>query len=128
MPRPICAVSLARRLLWPPVMFSGLLQDLRNGARLLARNPGFTFIAVLSLAVGIGANTATFSFADALLLRPLPVPQASEVVTVGSLNVATGDTDVLRTSYRDYVDLRDASDIFAGGLTAFEDILRCSSR
>jgi hypothetical protein len=50
-----------------------LLQDLRTGARLLARNPGFTFIAILSLAIGIGANTATFSFADGLLLRPLPV-------------------------------------------------------
>jgi putative ABC transport system permease protein len=96
-------------------------QDLRNGARLLARNPGFTFIAVLSLAVGIGANTATFSFADAFLLRPLPVPEPSDVVNVGFVNVATGDTDVLQTSYRDYVDLRDASDSFAGGLTAFEN-------
>ena len=100
----------------------GLVQDLRSGARLLARNPGFTLIAVLSLAVGIGANTATFSFADALLLRPLPVPQPNEVVTVGSMNVATGGTDLLRASYRDYVDLRDASASFAGGLVAFEDI------
>ncbi len=103
-------------------MLTGLLQDLRSGARLLARNPGFTLIAVISLAVGIGANTATFSFADALLLRPLPVSQPNEVVTVGSMNVATGGTDLLRASYRDYVDLRDASASFAGGLAAFEDI------
>lgn len=103
-------------------MLSGFLQDLRTGARLLARSPGFTLIAVLSLAVGIGANTATFSFADGLLLRPLPVPDASEVVTVGSVNVATGGTDVLRVSYPDYVDLRDGSASFAGGLAAFEDI------
>ena len=97
-----------------------VLQDLRSGARLLARNPGFTFIAIVSIAIGVGANTATFSFADGLLLRPLLVPQASEVVTVGSMNVATGGTDVLQTSYPDYVDLRDASDSFAGNLTAFE--------
>ena len=103
-------------------MPSGFLQDLRTGARLLARSPGFTLIAVLSLAIGIGANTATFSFADGLLLRPLPVPDASEVVTVGSVNVATGGTDVLRVSYPDYVDLRDATASFAGGLVAFEDI------
>ena len=103
-------------------MLPGLLQDFRNGVRLLARSPGFTFIAVISLAIGIGANTATFSFADALLLRPLPVRDASAVVTVGSINVATGGTDLLRTSYRDYVDLRDTTASFAGGLAAIEDI------
>jgi predicted permease len=101
------------------MMLSGLLQDIRIGARQLARNPSFTLIAVVSLGVGIGANTATFSFADGLLLRPLPVPDASEVVSVGSLNVATGGTNALRVSYPDYVDLRDATASFAGGLVAF---------
>jgi putative ABC transport system permease protein len=103
-------------------MLSGAFQDLRIGARQLARNPGFTLIAVLSLAIGIGANTATFSFADGMLLRPLPVPDPSEVVTVGSVNVASGSTDMLRVSYPDYVDLRDGTTSFAGGLTAFEDM------
>ena len=103
-------------------VLSGFLQDLRIGARQLARNPGFTLIAVLSLGIGIGANTATFSFADGLLLRPLPVPDPSEVVTVGSVNVAAGSTDMLRVSYPDYTDLRDGTTSFAGGLTAFEDI------
>jgi predicted permease len=101
-------------------MLSGLVQDFRGGARLFARNPGFTFIAVLSLAVGIGANTATFSFADGLLFRPLPVPDPEEVITVGSINVATGGTSTLLASYPDYIDLRDAIEGFAGGLTAFE--------
>src|SRR5688572_32947733 len=87
-------------------MLSGFLQDIRIGARQLARNPTFALIAVLSLGVGIGANTATFSFADGLLLRPLPVPDPSEVVSVGSLNVATGGTNALRVSYPDYVDLQ----------------------
>jgi len=77
---------------------------------------------VLSLGIGIGANTATFSFADGLLLRPLPVPNPSEVVTVGSVNVAAGSTDMNRISYPDYVDLRDGTTSFAGGLAAFEDI------
>jgi predicted permease len=103
-------------------MLSGFLQDIRTGTRLLARSPGFTLIAVLSLGIGVGANTATFSFADGLLLRPLPVDDASEVVTVGSMNASTAGTDVLRVSYPDYVDLRDATVSFAGGLAAYEDM------
>src|SRR5687767_1986494 len=103
-------------------MPSSLLQDLRTGARLFARNPGFTLIAVLSLAVGIGANSATFSFADGVLLRPLPVPDAQKVVTVGSINVATGGTNLLRSSYPDYVDLRDATESFAGRLAALDEL------
>ncbi len=60
-------------------------QDVRYGVRLLAATPGFTSIAVLSLAIGIGANCAIFSFADALLLRPLPVARPGEVFTVGPI-------------------------------------------
>src|SRR5512133_1060792 len=61
-----------------------LWQDFRYGFRLLAASPGFTIVAVLSLAIGIGANCAIFSFADALLLRPLPVARPGEVFTAGS--------------------------------------------
>src|SRR6478672_3682160 len=61
-----------------------LWQDLRYGCRVLIGNPGFTTVAVLSIAIGIGANCAIFSFADALLLRPLPVPRPGELLTVGS--------------------------------------------
>ena len=61
----------------------GLRQDIRYGCRMLAKNPAFTIVAVLSLAIGIGANCAVFSFADTLLLRPLTVPRPAEVLTVG---------------------------------------------
>ncbi len=63
-------------------IFEELLQDLRYGARTLAKNPGFTTIAVLALAVGIGANTAMFSVVYGILLRPLPYPDADRVAAV----------------------------------------------
>ena len=66
-------------------MLEATLTDLRYGLRLLARTPGFTAVAVLSLALGIGANTAIFTLIDAVLLRTLPVKNPQELV---SLNVA----------------------------------------
>ena len=96
-----------------------LWKDVRHGLRMLAASPSFTIVAVLSLAIGIGANSAIFSFADALLLRPLPVARPGEVLTVGSrstIEVLNGST--LVSSYRDFVDIRDRNKSF-DGLAAF---------
>lgn len=94
------------RAVWGWTWIERLRQDLRYGARALARDPGFTFVAVVSLAVGVGVTCAMFSVADLALLRPLPVPRPDEVLTVGSSR--TGDTpDILQASYPDYRDLRD---------------------
>src|SRR5580700_4463159 len=93
-----------------------LWNDIRYGLRMLAANPGFTAVAILSLAIGIGANTSTFSLADAMLLRPLPVSHPSQVVRVLSTSHARKYEAV---SYPDYVDFRDQVKAFSG-LAAYE--------
>jgi predicted permease len=97
------------------IWFEHLWQDVRYGARMLARAPAFTLVAVLSLAIGIGANCAIFSFADALLLRPLPVARPGDVVTVGStMTLEALGASALESSYPDYADVRDRSKSFDG--------------
>jgi predicted permease len=93
-----------------------LFKEIRQAIRLLAKNPGFTAIAALSLALGIGANSAIFSLADAILLRPLPVPHASQVLSV---RTETPSTPLDGVSFPEYRDIRDKNQSLAG-LVAFQ--------
>ena len=97
-------------------MIDGFLQDLKHGARMLVKNPGFTLVAVASIAIGVGANAAMFSLADGLVLRPLQVPRAGEIVAVSAVapraNESFASTRLL--SYPDYRDLRDRAQSFDG--------------
>lgn len=70
------------REVWLLPRFENLLRDFKSSARLLKNSPGFTLIAVITLTLGIGANTAIFSLIDGLLLRPLPVPHANRLVVL----------------------------------------------
>ena len=88
-----------------------MIKDLQHGFRVLMKNPGFTIIAVISIAIGVGANAAMFSVADGLVFRPLPVPRSGEVVSILGQARDTGFGN-RRVSYPDYVDLRDRSKSF----------------
>ncbi|MCI0387432.1 MAG: ABC transporter permease [Acidobacteria bacterium] len=82
-----------------------LIQDLRYGARMLLKKPGFTLIAVITLALGIGANTAIFSVVNAVLLRPLPFKEPDRLMTVWSSDLRRGDRQG-NVSYPDLIDWR----------------------
>ncbi len=102
-----------------------LLQDIRYGFRMLVKSPAFTSVAVLTLALGIGANTAIFTLVNALMLKMLPVKSPQELIIVGDPTVAnqrstgTPQTDVF--SYPLYKELRDHNSVFSGLSSASSD-------
>ena len=89
-----------------------LWQDLRYGVRMLAKNPGFTVVAVLTLAVGIGANTAIFSYLNAWLIKPLPYPQADRLFIFESHDKKRGWTAESVTSTASFLDFQKQNTLF----------------
>ncbi len=87
------------------------LQDLRYGIRLLLKTPGFTAVAVASLALGIGLNSAVFSVVDGMFLRPPAVQQPQQLVWIYSRAPERSGGSI---SYMEYLDLREQSDVFSG--------------
>ena len=92
-------------------LMGNLLQDARFGVRMLTKNPAFSVIAILTLAIGIGANTAIFSVANAVLFRPLPYRDPSRLVTVMDTK-ASEKLDWLWTTQANFVEWRRRADVF----------------
>jgi putative ABC transport system permease protein len=88
------------------------MNDVRFALRQLRKTPGFTFVAVVTLALGIGANTAIFSLINGVLLRPLPFPDAERIIYFEGKNPAAGITDS-NISYLDFTDWSQQTDLFA---------------
>ena len=99
---------------------ANLLQDLKYGVRMLVKNPGFTAIAVLTLALGISANTAIFSVINAEMLQPLPYHDSSRLVRVRSMTTRGGASGHFSTSYPDFADWRSQARSFEG-IAAYVD-------
>src|SRR5438874_10999235 len=98
-----------------------LWQDISYGIRMLRDSPRFATIAVLTLALGIGANTAIFSLVDVVLIRPLPITKPSEVVRLAS-GRTKGEARVGFVSFPSYLEYRDHSDAFSA-MAAYLDRL-----
>ena len=99
-----------------------MLKALRHALRLLRKTPGFSLIAISSLALGIGATSAMFSFSDALLLRPLPVMEPTRLVAISMTNSGAFGTKTALSypNYRDYRNLTNSFDgMAASGYTSF---------
>ncbi len=112
-------VKEVTREMWGFASWEALLHDLRYALRVLGKNPGYTLTAVLSLALGIGANTAIFSLIDSIMLKSLPVHNPAELVSVGNPaaigSVQGGDVvgvDIF--SYPFYKRFRDQNTVFSG--------------
>src|SRR5947209_8524595 len=98
-----------------------LIQDIRYGIRMLGKSPAFTVVAIITLALGIGANTAIFSIINSVLLRPLPFPQPDRLMFVTEMVARpSGPLAMSAISYPDYFDWRSQNHVFQG-IAAYHD-------
>src|SRR5262249_56965782 len=97
--------------LWlqPKRLEDEMFQDLRFGMRMLVKNPGFTLVVTVTMALGIGANTAIFSLIDAALFRPLPVVESPDQL----VTIMRGDSED-SLSYPDFSVLRERNEVLSG--------------
>jgi len=93
----------------PGVLMSNLLKDIRYSLRLMIKKPGFTAVALIALALGIGANTAIFSIVNAVLLRPLPYAEPARLVSAESMNSLNPQREIDGVSPADFWDWKDQS-------------------
>src|ERR1051325_4803182 len=100
-------------------MMDALRHDLRYAVRELVRSPGFTAVAVLTLGLGIGANTAIFSAVDGVLLRPLPYPEPDRILTIWGHHVSIGRETASLPDFLDWRQARSFSGMAAWASTAF---------
>src|SRR5436190_23897123 len=93
-----------------------MMNDIRYGLRQLWKHPAFTLVAVLTLALGIGANTAIFSVVNAVLLKPLPFPAPDQLIAVGMTDTRQKgtQTELNSLSYPDFFDVRDQNRVLTG--------------
>src|SRR4051794_26446454 len=94
-------------------LLDSFLSDIRFALRWLRKSPGFTLVAVASLAIGIGFNTALFTIVDTVLFKPLPVAAPERLVDVFTSD-STGTVAYSTSSYPDYRDLQALNDVFEG--------------
>jgi putative ABC transport system permease protein len=125
----VTRIKEACREVWSFVSLETTWRDLRYGARALAKNPGFTMVAVLAIALGVGINVGIFSVLNGIALRILPIPRADQVFNVNqvlhgrfSRNVH-GEGGLL--SYPEYLDYRDHNHVFAG-LVAYDPFVEAT--
>src|ERR1043166_8247047 len=99
-------------------VIENVLEDARYSLRLLTKSPAFTFVVLLTLALGIGANTVIFSFANGILLRPLPYPQSDRLVVLDETS-RKENGNVIGGAYPNFLDWRAQNTVFEGIATHF---------